>query len=271
MAAAVRWASACPSACPLLRTLRDRKSFLGRVATGGRIRDRPAAALRFFPWVHSRPLRTDAGSPGVVSPPDTASGGSRRRHGRKAHARGAHCPLLPKAAAGHLRYAARRAAARPLCVWSRAQGARSMRAPPVAVPRPQGAGARQTRPPAPVAPGRCGASPRVCLGSSAAWGASRRPAPIWGHVRRGGRTAPAFCRPPCGCGCAACRGFLPAPPRPSPAGPREARGHDRLRAGTGAAHIGLRPSTGPSPTPSAVGRARHTREVGFCASPRTPA
>lgn len=160
-----------------------------------------------------------AGSSRRVSPPDTASGGSRRRHGRKAHARGAHCPSPPKAAAGHLRYAARRAAARPLCVWSRAQGARSMRAPPVAVPRPQGAGARQTRPPAPVAQGRCGASPRVCLGSSAAWGASRRPAPTCGGTFGGaGAQRPHFAAPHAVVGALRVAVFSQLPPAPRPLG-----------------------------------------------------
>lgn len=40
-----------------------------------------------------------------------------------------------------------------------------------------------------------------------------------------------------------------------------ARSH-RLRAGTGAAHIRPRPSSGPPPTPSFVGCARHTRGSG---------
>ena len=55
---------------------------------------------------------------------------------------------------------------------------------------------------------------------------------------------------------------LPPPP-PRPLGRGGARGHDRLRAGTGAAHIGPRPSTCPTPSASAVGRARHTRGSGF--------
>lgn len=135
---------------------------------------------------------------------------------------------------------------------------------------PTRGGARQTRPPAPVAPGQCGAeapvargqcgaSPRVCLGSSAAWGASRRSAPQWGALSAGRAHGARFLCPPCGCGCGAYRGFLPTPPRPSPTGPRGARGHDRLRAGTRAAHIGPRPSSGQTPTRSAIGRTRHTR------------
>lgn len=59
------------------------------------MRDRPVDALRIFPGVHSRTPRTAAWSSSCVMPPDTAYGGSRRRHGRKAHARDAHCPLPP--------------------------------------------------------------------------------------------------------------------------------------------------------------------------------
>ena len=55
----------------------------------------------------------------------------------------------------------------------------------------------------------------------------------------------------------------PPPPPPRPLGRGGARGHDRLRAGTWAAHICPRPSTSPPPAPSAVGRARHTRGRGF--------
>lgn len=137
-----------------------------------------------------------------------------------------------------------------------------MRAPPVAVPAHKGRGT------ADAAPGPC--CPRAMRGLPPRlprllrrMGASRRPAPQGGARSAGRAHSARFLLPPCGCGCAACRGFLPAPPRPSPSGPRGARGHDRLRAGTGAAHTGPRPSTGPAPSASAVGRARHTRGSGF--------
>lgn len=234
-AAAVRWASACPSAYPHRRTLRDRRCFLVRVASGGRIRDRPAAALRIFPWVHSRPPRTVAGSSSCVTPPDTAYGGSRRRHGRKAHARDAHCPLPPKAAAGHLRYAARRARGPPLMRMvartRRAIHARAARRRP----RPQGAG-HGRRGPRPLLPtGNAGPRPLLPMGNAGPPPASASAPPPHGGIPppgppKGGTFGGAGAQrplflPPCGCGCAACRGFLPAPPRPSPAGPRGARGH----------------------------------------------
>ena len=96
--------------------------------------------------------------------------------------------------------------------------------------------------------------------------------PKGGHVRRGGRTAPAFCRPPCGWGCSACRGLLPSPPPPPrPLGRGGARGHTACGRGRGlltSARVLLQARPLPRRQSNALGI---QGEVGFCASPHTPA
>lgn len=86
-------------------------------------------------------------------------------------------------------------------------------------PAHKGRGHGRRRPPAPVAQGRCGASPRVCLGSSAAWGASRRPAPTSGGTFGGaGAQRPHFAAPHAVVGALRVAVFSQLPPAPRPLG-----------------------------------------------------